>query len=234
MSELKDRHVLITGAAGALAQSVGRHLASLGARVSGIDRDDGVHARVKSFGGAASFVASLSDPAEVDSSFDAAERTLGKLWALVHVAGGWKGGTPVAGTDVEVFDAMIDTNLRTTFIVARSAMRRLTRHGGGRIVTTGSFTAAKGIRLSGSAAYNASKAGVISLTQALAEEGLGDGVLANSIAPDTMDTPGNRAGMPNADPSSWVSTDAVAAAVAALCSPNSSVSGSVLAFPARG
>lgn len=234
MSRLKDRHVLITGAAGALAQSVGKALTSRGARVSGVDRDDTVHARVKDFGGAASFVASLSKPAEVESAFESAERTLGDLWAVVHVAGGWKGGTPVASTDIDVFDAMIDTNLRTTFIVARSAMKRLIAHGGGRIVTTGSITAAKGVRLSGSGAYNASKAGVISLTLALAEEGLGQGILANSIAPDTMNTPGNRAGMPNVDPSGWVSTDAVAAAVAQLCSPDSSVSGAVLTFPARG
>lgn len=234
MSELKDRHVLITGAAGALAQSVGLALTSRGARVSGIDRDDSVHARVKSFGGAASFVASLSKPSEVETAFESAERTIGDLWAVVHVAGGWQGGTPVAATDIDIFDAMLDTNLRTTFIVARATMKRLIAHGGGRIVTTGSITAANGAGLSGSAAYNASKAGVISLTRALAEEGLTHGILANSIAPGTMNTPGNRASMPNADSSLWVSTDAVAAAVAQLCSPNSSVSGAVLTFPARG
>lgn len=234
MSELKDRHILITGAAGALAQSIGQALTSRGARVSGIDRDDSVHARVRSFGGSASFVASLSSPSEVEAAFESAELTLGDLWGVVHVAGGWQGGTSVATTDLEVFDAMIDTNLRTTFIVARAAMKRLVKHGGGRIVTTGSITAATGAGLSGSAAYNASKAGVLSLTRALAEEGLAHGIRANSIAPDTMNTPGNRAAMPDVDPAGWVSTDAVAEGVAELCSPKSSASGSVVLFPARG
>lgn len=234
MTDLKDRHILIAGASGALAQSVGRALSERGARVSGIDHHDTVHARIKSMGGSASFVASLSNPSAVESAFDGAERALGDLWAVVHVAGGWAGGHPVARTDLDVFETMIDANLRTTFIVAQAAMRRLVAHGGGRLVTTGSITAAQGTGLAGSAAYNASKAGVISLTRALAEEGLSHGVLANCIAPGTMDTPGNRHAMPDADPTLWVPTDAVARAVCELCSPDSRANGSIITFPARG
>lgn len=233
MKALENRHVLLAGAAGALAASVGEALVAQGAVVSGLDRVDAVHARTKAFGGAASFVASLSQPDEVEPAFDAAERALGPLWAVVHVAGGWQGGTPVAATDLAVFDAMLDTNLRTTFVVMRAAMRRLTPRGG-RLVTTAAFTAANGTGLASAAAYNASKAGVISLTRALAEEGLPYGVLANSVAPGTMDTAGNRAAMPDAAFSDWVSTEAVALAVTGLCSPQSAVSGAVLTFPAKG
>lgn len=234
MDSLKDRHVLLAGAAGALARSVGLALSTAGAKVSGLDRDDSVHARTKDFGGAASFVAALSAPDQVRTAFDSAEQALGDVWAVVHVAGGWQGGAPVADTDLALLDTMLDTNLRTTFVVAREGMRRLTAHGGGRIVTTGAFTAANGVGLAGAAAYNASKAAVLSLTRALAEEGLPHGVLANSIAPGTMNTPGNRAAMPDSDASLWVPTEAVARAVCELCDPESRVSGAVVTFPARG
>lgn len=233
MKPLENRHVLIAGAAGALAASVGRALVSQGARVSGLDRVEAVGDRTKAFGGEASFVASLSSAGEVEHAFESAERALGPLWAVVHVAGGWQGGTPVAITALDVFDAMLDTNLRTTFVVMREAMRRLAPRGG-RLVTTSAFTAATGTGLASAAAYNASKAGVIALTRALAEEGLPHGVLVNSVAPGTMDTPGNRAAMPDATVSDWVSTDAVAQAIAGLCSPESAVSGAVLTFPAKG
>lgn len=234
MNDLKDRHVLIAGASGALAQSVGKALVARGARVSGVDHHDSVHARVKSMGGSASFVASLTVQSAVESAFESAEHTLGDLWAVVHVAGGWAGGHSVARTDPSVFETMIDANLRTTFVVAQAAMKRLVAHGGGRVVTTGAITAAQGSGLSGAAAYNASKAAVISLTRALAEEGLAHGVLANCIAPGTMDTPGNRHSMPDADASLWVPTEAVARAVCELCSPGSQANGSVVTFPARG
>ena len=64
-------------------------------------------------------------------------------------------------------------------------------------------------------------------------EGLAHGIRAVCLAPGTMDTPANRAAMPGVDPKSWVSTDAVAQAVAAVLDPASAVSGAVLTFPAR-
>jgi NAD(P)-dependent dehydrogenase (short-subunit alcohol dehydrogenase family) len=65
-------------------------------------------------------------------------------------------------------------------------------------------------------AYTAAKAGVIAFTQALAQELRGSGVTANCVLPSTMDTPANRAAMPEADRRGWVPVDSVAAAITFL------------------
>jgi NAD(P)-dependent dehydrogenase (short-subunit alcohol dehydrogenase family) len=69
------------------------------------------------------------------------------------------------------------------------------------------------------AAYAASKGAVAALTEALAEELAGEGLWINAVAPSIMDTPANRAAMPDADPSRWASVDDVAAAILFLASP---------------
>jgi NAD(P)-dependent dehydrogenase (short-subunit alcohol dehydrogenase family) len=68
--------------------------------------------------------------------------------------------------------------------------------------------------------YTVAKAGVIALTQALAEETRGRGVTVNAVLPSTMDTPANRAAMPDADRRGWVPVEAVAAAIAYLVGPD--------------
>lgn len=223
-NQLAGRVVVVTGAAGALGGAISSKLREDGALVFGIDRVDPT-ARV-----GAGVAASLSREDEVEKAFDAAAR-LGPLWGVVHTAGGWQGGTSIAESTLETFEAMLDTNLRTTFLVARAAMRRLVPNRGGRIVTIGAWTAARAQRLAGAAAYAASKAGVISLTQTLAEEGAPHGVRAVCIAPGTMDTPGNRAAMPNADTSHWVPLAEVAHLAASALSPASPLSGAVLLAP---
>ena len=126
---------------------------------------------------------------------------------------------------------MVDLNLRTTFLVTRAAMRRMLAGAGGRIVTVGSITAALGTGLSGAALYNATKSAVIALTRAADEEGRSHNVRACCLAPNTLDTPQNRAAMPDADPARWVSLDQVAAAAVAALRPSSGLGGAVLTLP---
>src|SRR5262249_56756715 len=94
---------------------------------------------------------------------------------------------------------------------------------GGRIVNT---AARPGLELrtgAGMVAYAASKAAVVSLTVALAEEVAKDGILVNAVAPSTMDTPANRAAMPKADYSAWPKVADVAATILFLASPDNKV-----------
>jgi NAD(P)-dependent dehydrogenase (short-subunit alcohol dehydrogenase family) len=86
----------------------------------------------------------------------------------------------------------------------------------GRIVTIGTRTAVA--PTAQTAAYAASKAGVIALTQAIAAETSGTGVTANCVLPSIIDTPANRRSMPNADPTHWVKPDSLAGVICFLAS----------------
>jgi NAD(P)-dependent dehydrogenase (short-subunit alcohol dehydrogenase family) len=84
--------------------------------------------------------------------------------------------------------------------------------------------------LGGFIGYTVAKSAVIALTQALAQEERPHGITVNAVLPSTMDTPGNRRAMPDADRSSWVSTEAVADVIAYLASESASaVTGSCVA-----
>jgi NAD(P)-dependent dehydrogenase (short-subunit alcohol dehydrogenase family) len=171
-------------------------------------------------------VADLGSEASVAAAFEGA----GTIHGAVNCAGGWKGGASVSQTSLETFDQMIALNLRSAFVVSREALRR----GARRIVNVASFTAAQLGGMSGSAAYNASKAAVIALTKAIAEEGADSHVRCNCVAPGTLRTRENEQGMPRADPSGWVPLEQVAEAIVFLLGPESdAVNGAVLTLPSR-
>jgi len=106
---------------------------------------------------------------------------------VVNLAGGWKGGTSVGETPVEVFDEMIAVNVKSCFVVSREALRR----GARRIVNVSSFTAAQLAGMAGASAYNLAKAAVVALTKAIAEEGAKSGVRCNCVAPGMLQTEGS-------------------------------------------
>ena len=115
---------------------------------------------------------------------------------------------------------MMDANAKTAFLCCRAAARSMLASGtAGRIVNV---TARPGLdprKGSGMSAYAASKAAVAAITVALAEELKGEGILVNAVAPSTLDTPANRAAMPKADFTKWVSLEAAAEAIVHLASP---------------
>jgi len=197
--------VVVTGASGNLGAVVVDRLQRAGARVVGLTRKD----------------ADLSDEAQVEAAYEKAQQRHGALWGSVHCAGGWAGG-PLAQTPLEVFERMIDVNLRSAFLCCRAALRRM--RGEGRIVNVATFTAATLSGVGGAAAYAASKAGVIALTKAIAEER--GGVRANCVAPGMMRTPANGNAL------GQVPLEDVAEGILYLLLPESgAVNGAVLTFP---
>jgi NAD(P)-dependent dehydrogenase (short-subunit alcohol dehydrogenase family) len=101
--------------------------------------------------------------------------------------------------------------------------------GDGRVITIASRAVVPPVP--GLLAYTVSKAGVITFTQALAEETRGRGVTVNAVLPSTMDTPANRAAMPDADPKKWTPVESVADAIAYLARPESAhVTGTLVAI----
>jgi NAD(P)-dependent dehydrogenase (short-subunit alcohol dehydrogenase family) len=204
---MQRRCVVVTGASGNLGRVLVERLQRAGAGVVPLTHKD----------------ADLSEEPQVEAAYDRALQRNGAIWGSVQLAGGWAPGN-VAQTSVELFERMIDVNLRSAFLCCRAALRRM--RGEGRIVNVSAINAATLTGVGGSAAYAAAKAGIVALTKAIAEEG--GGVRANCIAPGTMKTPAN------GDLPGQVPLEDVAEGILYLLSPESgAVNGAVLTFPSR-
>ncbi|HEY4980688.1 MAG TPA: SDR family oxidoreductase [Pseudolabrys sp.] len=145
-----------------------------------------------------------------------------KLWASIHIAGGFAPGK-VADTAKVTLMAQIDGNLVSCFLCCRAAVNAMLAAGGGRIVNVTARPALEWRTGAGMTAYTIAKAGVAALTVALAEEVAKDGILVNAVAPSIMDTPANRAAMPKADHAGWPKVEEVAATILFLASPDNRV-----------
>ena len=211
---LENKVALITGAKGGLGSFVTKAFLAAGAKVAGVSRSiqasDFRHPE---------FAAMPADLASGDAARkvagDVAAR-FGRIDVLVHVMGGFAGGASVAETDDATFESMIDLNYRAAFYMARAVLPRMRQQGGGRILAVASRQAVEPAAMVG--AYSASKAALVSLIRTIAIENKDLGISANAVLPGTMDTPGNRAAMPNADRSQWVEPSQVAALLVYLAS----------------
>ena len=143
-----------------------------------------------------------------------------KVDAMVNAVGGFAGGD-LASTSLADWRRLVDLNLTSTVVGCRAVLpaMRAARHG--RIVNVASRAVMP--PMGGFIGYTVSKSAVIALTQALAQEERSHGITVNAVLPSTMDTPGNRKAMPDADRSTWVSTDAVADVIAYLASDAAAV-----------
>jgi NAD(P)-dependent dehydrogenase (short-subunit alcohol dehydrogenase family) len=144
----------------------------------------------------------------------------GAVHAVAHTVGGYAGGARIHETDPELWERMIALNLRSAWLVARSAASAMLAGGrGGSMVFVSARAALHGRR--GHAPYAVSKAGVLTLVEALAEEYRDEGIRANAVLPGTLDTPANRRAMPDADASLWTPLAEVARVVRFLASDES-------------
>lgn len=208
--------ILITGAAGALGRAVAQRLGGEGARLVLLDRDA---ALLKQLFPAAAYAEAvdITDEAAVAASVQRALATLGRLDAAVHVAGGFEMGETVDGLSRASWERMMALNAWSFVALARACVPAMQRQGSGSIVAVSAAAAGGGQALKG--AYIASKSALQRLVETLAAELAGSGIRVNSVAPTTLDTPANRAAMPDADRSAWVSLDAAADAIAFLATP---------------
>ncbi len=218
MSEhsLANRHIVVTGGVGTLGRAVGAVLAEQGARVVLLDRAPAqdVPGMVAVMGGV-----DLTDSEATRSALVQARDQLNGLDGLVNVAGGFRWETLEAGS-LESWDALYAMNLRSTVVACREALPHLLRAPAAGIVNVGALAAQKAG--AGMGAYAASKAGVARLTEALAEELKDRGVRVNAVLPSILDTPANRADMPDADATRWVPPRSLAAVIAFLLSDDAS------------
>jgi NAD(P)-dependent dehydrogenase (short-subunit alcohol dehydrogenase family) len=217
--EFAETVAVVTGGTGALGQAITQRLLAEGARVAvpfvvPAETEalrtalppavrDRLHAAP----------ADVADPAAMDGFVGEVLARYRRLDLLVCAVGGFAGGD-LLSTTPETWHRMLTLNLTTAFLACRSALPAMIRARAGRVITIASRAVVP--PTSGFLAYTVAKSGVIALTQALAQEVRPHGITVNAVLPSTMDTPANRAAMPNADRAAWVSVESVAAAVAFL------------------
>jgi NAD(P)-dependent dehydrogenase (short-subunit alcohol dehydrogenase family) len=233
MPNLDGRHVVVTGGTGALGAAVIARLLGEGAICHVPDRHATAPSGFAFVGHDRVLLAAgveVSDAASVDAFYDA----IPVLWASIHIAGAFA-MSPIQQTPPREFDQMMDANVRTAFLCSRAAVRRmLASRAGGRIVNVSARPGLEPRKGAGMVAYTASKAAVAAITVALAEEVKGHGILVNAVAPSTLDTPANRAAMPKADFSKWISLEAAAETIVDLASPqNQAASGALVPLYAQ-
>jgi NAD(P)-dependent dehydrogenase (short-subunit alcohol dehydrogenase family) len=217
---------LVTGAAGALGAEVARTLFQRGHKLVLVDtergRDRAQHLAA-SLGGAVVVAGDLTRQETWTEALPRIEREHGAPpTRAALIAGAWRGGDRFhEEPNDDVWRAMMTANLDTVHRSLRALLPPMVARGGGSIVVVGSRVVEQPSTGARAAAYVASKAAVVALAQAVSAELVDSGVRVNAILPSTMDTPANRAAMPGADATRWVTLSSAAGVVAFLLSDDS-------------
>ena len=185
MFDLEGMTALVTGASGGLGSSIARALSSQGARLALSGSNAGkLEAFARELGGDhVALVCDLSNPAEVDALVPRTMEALGKLDILVNNAGITRDNLTMRMKDDE-FASVIQVNLEAAFRLMRAACKPMMRARFGRIISVTSVVGVTGNP--GQANYVASKAGLIGMSKAVAQEVASRGITVNCIAPGFM------------------------------------------------
>lgn len=213
MSDFTGRTVVVTGASGFLGAGLAAAFIDAGAEVVGVDRAAPDERAVVD--GVRYEAADLTDDAHVGAVLDA----VGTPWAVVNTVGGFAPRSSIAELDPDELDQQLSLNLMTAAVVTKHALRVMQPIGEGRIVLTASRAASA--TKSNGFAYSVSKLAVLHLVRMASEEVAGTGITVNGVVPSIMDTPANRASMPDADHEKWPKVPDVARSYLFLASPTS-------------
>ncbi len=216
---VQGKTIVVTGGFGALGRVVAEEGLRRGASVAAID-----HAPTPPPGLAERLGPNVLMIGDVDlTSPEGAEAAMGKVHArfgrvdaLLNIAGGFRWETIADAPNPDSWDRMFAMNLKTALNASRAALPFLLANGAGRVVNIGAEAALRAPE--GMGAYAASKAAVLRLTESLADELKLKGVTVNAVMPSIIDTAANRADMPKADFSRWVSPADLAAVLLFLAS----------------
>ncbi|HDZ57800.1 MAG TPA: SDR family NAD(P)-dependent oxidoreductase [Pseudomonas xinjiangensis] len=217
---LQGRAVIVTGGFGVLGSALTRLLLERGARVAALDLNE-VPA---SLAATADFLplgkVNLTETGSAEQAMSRVVDTFGHIDAVVNVAGGFAWETFESGS-LDTWDRLYQMNVRTAIVSTKAALPHILSAGNGRVVNVSALAANKaGLGVS---AYAASKAGVARFTESLAEELKQRDVTVNAVMPSIIDTPTNRADMPDQDFTAWVTPEALAAVIAFLLSAEGQV-----------
>jgi NAD(P)-dependent dehydrogenase (short-subunit alcohol dehydrogenase family) len=220
VTQLDGKTAIVTGGAGALGRAVVAFFQDAGANVVVVDRA----APLESWQASDRLLpvaADLIDEASVAQMVVAARDRFGRVDALICLAGGFFGDTPVADTPPSRLREQFDLNLLSVYTCVNALLPGMVADGGGAIVGVGSRPAVRPVP--GAVAYAVAKLGVIKLMESIAEEYREQGIRANAVIPSIIDTPANRRSMPDADFNRWVQPDQIAAVLRFLVSDDAAI-----------
>lgn len=217
--EFENKVVLITGASGNVGSAVARRFAGGGARLVLVGRDTD---QLTSFGAelqaeSLAISADLTKADEVESMVAQAEARFGHIDILAHTVGGFTFGKHVYDPGLDALEKMWNLNVVPVYLTCGRVARHMLEHQVAGHITVVLARAAQrgGARTS---AYTASKAAALRLVESLALEVRDQGIHVNAVSPSIIDTPQNRADMPKADVSKWVTAEQIADTIAFLSS----------------
>jgi NAD(P)-dependent dehydrogenase (short-subunit alcohol dehydrogenase family) len=205
------RTVLVFGAAGALGGGLAAAFAAAGASVAGADRH--LPSAAHRLDGVRYHEVDVLDDAALGALF----REEPPPWAVINTIGGYAPHTRLDALDPGELTAQLNLNLVSAALVTKHALAALRRAGEGRIVHTASRAAQ--VTKGQGFAYSVSKLGVLHLVAMAADEARGSGITVNCVVPSIIDTPANRAAMPDADHGAWPKVEDIARAYLFLAAP---------------
>lgn len=192
MYSLKGKVAFVTGGARDIGQQVSLKLAAAGAKVcvnyfNNKEQADQTLQLIKNAGGEAIAIqADMTKAADVKNAVDACVNAFGSvIHVLVNVAGGLMGRKPLADLDEEFWDAVINVNLKSAYLVTRAVVPHMTE--GGAIVNFSSQAARDGGG-GGALAYATAKGGILTFTRGLAKELGPKGIRVNCVSPGMINT----------------------------------------------
>ena len=234
--QFSGKTIVVTGAAGNVGGAVIRLLAERGCRVAAIDAVDApLQQAVAALPDPRKHLAlpgtDLLDPDACDRMVGRITEVLGPIHGAVNTVGGFA-MAPLLECGPDLWTRLFDVNLRSALNLYRAVVPGMVEARGGSLVAIGAAAALRAP--GGMSAYAASKSAVLRLTEALAEELKFHRVRVNAVLPGTIDTPQNRAAMPDADPALWVTPAEVAEAIVFLLSDSASgITGTLLPVGGR-
>lgn len=219
-----EQVILVTGGTGALGSAVTRAFLQEGASVVVTYRSPQEYENLQSALATEAarlrgYATDVTNEAEMLRTLAATEEEFHRLDGLVSTVGGWLGGTKLWEAEPATLERMLDLNLRSVFVCARTIVPMLLRQGRGGFIVNVAARAALD-QPAGAGAYAASKAAAVALMHSLAMDLRGTGIRVNSVLPNIIDTPANRRAMPRADFGSWTTPEQIARVILFLCTPD--------------
>lgn len=230
---MEKRVAVVTGASGALGRAVTKELLDHGLIVASTYLREAPQKELLDFlgesgSGLTSFRADVTTEKGVTDLFGNVITKFGRVDILLNIVGAYRGGKDIQDTSEADWDMMMSVNLKSAFLCCKAALPHMIQRNYGKIVNIAARPAVEKRYRVKSGAYAISKAGVAVLTETIAEEVRKFDINVNAIMPSTIDTPDNRANMPQADPTKWVRPDDIAKVILCLVSDDSRVTSGAL------